>query len=990
MNWTPYHAQYLAHELTQRIASKIAPEGFDDAQNLDKITASLSDAQVDLNPHQVDAALFALRSPLSQGVILADEVGLGKTIEAGIVVAQRWAEQKRRILVIAPANLRKQWQQELMDKFFLPSLILEKKSFEAALKQKNLNPFRQSDAIVICSFQFAKSKDVYVQQTPWDLVVIDEAHRLRNVYRKDNKIGAALKEALRERPKMLLTATPLQNSLLELYGLVSLVDDYLFGDVRSFKQQYAKMTNEAQFLDLKRRIAPVCKRTLRAQVKEYISYTNRICLTREFFPNDEEHQLYVAISDYLQRDKLYALPNSQRQLMTLILRKLMASSTFAIADTLKGLADKLALILHKQAENDLNNLGNDPFSAAFSRNTEGVENWETDYELADDTKQEWADDPDFDDYEKTETHYSPSELAEIAEELAALNGFYTLAKSIKRNSKGDNLVEALQAGFDKLRELGAAQKAVIFTESVRTQRYIKDILEQNGYKNKIVLFNGANNDADSNRIYNNWVKKNADTNRSSGSRATDIRAALTEHFKDEATILIATEAAAEGINLQFCSLVVNYDMPWNPQRIEQRIGRCHRYGQRFDVVVVNFLNKKNAADVRVYELLNEKFTLFNGVFGASDEVLGSIESGLDFEKRIVQIYNNCRTETDIQAAFDALKNELEDSINQRLEQTHQQLMENFDEEVLEKIKIESQKRLDTFEQKFWDFSRFALAEFADTFDNENYAFRLHRSPTPSVKTGVFRFLSHRLPFDRLPKDAQVYRIGHPLSQHLFATYKKLKLPVAEVVFDYAASAAKVSALENLKNTEGWLRLDKLSVESLENEDFLLFSGIFDDGKPLETDLCRRLFSLVGQVENTVLSLPTAIKTTLEQAIQQERLTWMQQREQRDAFLFTSEMTKLDRWAEDQRLALHTELRELEQEIRLRRNLARQINALAEKVKEQRAITELEKRLADKRFKLHAAENDIEQKKNDFLDDIEKKISTELKQSTLFTIKWRIQ
>ena len=137
------------------------------------------------------------------------------------------------------------------------------------------------------------------------------------------------------------------------------------------------------------------------------------------------------------------------------------------------------------------------------------------------------------------------------------------------------------------------------------------------------------------------------------------------YFRDEAIIMIATEAAAEGINLQFCSLVVNYDLPWNPQRIEQRIGRCHRYGQKHDVVVVNFLNQKNAADQRVYQLLAEKFKLFNGVFGASDEVLGSIESGVDFEKRIADIYQKCRTQEQIQFNFDQLQREMEIQIDER-------------------------------------------------------------------------------------------------------------------------------------------------------------------------------------------------------------------------------------------------------------------------------------------------------------------------------------
>jgi len=976
MSYTLYHAKYFAHELTQRFASKVTAEGFDDADNLDKLTASLSDAQVDLNPHQVDAALFALRSPLSQGVILADEVGLGKTIEAGIVISQRWAERKRRILIICPANLRKQWSQELADKFFLSSLILEKKSFEEATKKGNFNPFEQTETILICSFQFARSKDAYVSRTNWDLVVIDEAHRLRNVYRKDNKIANALKDALSGKPKVLLTATPLQNSLLELYGLVSLVDDYIFGDLRSFRQQYARITSEIQFAELKQRIAPVCKRTLRAQVREYVRYTERLCITHSFTSADDEHELYTRVSEYLRKEKLYALPASQRALMTLILRKLLASSTFAIADTLKGLDQKLEAILARHEAVSIEN---------------GEDAWVQDFETAAEVQEEWNDDPDFDTVEeRTAQYFSATELDEIRQELEEVRGFYQLAKSIQQNSKGDNLVIALKKGFEKMRELGAAEKAVIFTESVRTQQYIREILIKSGYDGKIVLFNGSNNDSESNRIYQEWIAKNKGSDRISGSRAADIRAALTECFRDEAQILIATEAAAEGINLQFCSLVVNYDMPWNPQRIEQRIGRCHRYGQRFNVVVINFLNERNAADVRVYQLLNEKFNLFNGVFGSSDEVLGTIESGVDFEKRIVQIYQSCRTEQEIQTAFDALRHDLEESIALRLDQTHQQLLENFDEEVLEKIKVESEQRLDAFENKFWEFSRFALAPFADQFDDENHSFRLLKSPIDSIPTGNFRFLSHRLPHDRLPKDAQVYRIGHPLAKYFLQQFENAAPPCAEVVFDTSVTTRKVSIPEYLIGASGWMQLETLTLESLESEDFLLFSGMDDEGILLQPEQCRRMFSLSGQLVQDHLPGPGPdFRQALDAEIARQRRELEIQRNQQDVHLFNLEMDKLDQWAGDRRMALHAELRALEQEIRLSRNNLRQINTLAERVKEQRRITDLEKKLADLRFQLHAAEDAIEADKNRFLDEVEKKLEVKPAQSTLFTIKWKI-
>jgi SNF2 family DNA or RNA helicase len=224
-------------------------------------------------------------------------------------------------LVITPSNLRKQWSQELLDKFFLNSIILETKSFNQIIKEGNLNPFEHND-IVICSYQFARSKDVYIQKVTWDLAVIDEAHRLRNVYKTTNKIARAIKAALEGVPKILLTATPLQNSLLELYGLVSIIDEYTFGDLKSFKAQYGKMNSEVEqelFNELKERLKPICKRTLRKQILEYIQYTNRIALVEEFYPTEEEQREYAKLAKSIDKnskgEKLFTvLENGFREL----------------------------------------------------------------------------------------------------------------------------------------------------------------------------------------------------------------------------------------------------------------------------------------------------------------------------------------------------------------------------------------------------------------------------------------------------------------------------------------------------------------------------------------------------------------------------------------------------------------------------------------------------------------------------------------------------
>ncbi len=160
--------------------------------------------------------------------------------------------RKRKLLIIGPSNLRKQWNRELADKFYLPSVILEAKSFNNSIKEGNLNPFNQEDTIIICSYHFAKNKAPYLKHINWDLVIIDEAHRLRNVYKPSNKIGNGIKDALDHCKKVLLTATPLQNSILELYGLVSLIDPYIFGDLKSFKSQFSRNIDEENYTDLRK------------------------------------------------------------------------------------------------------------------------------------------------------------------------------------------------------------------------------------------------------------------------------------------------------------------------------------------------------------------------------------------------------------------------------------------------------------------------------------------------------------------------------------------------------------------------------------------------------------------------------------------------------------------------------------------------------------------------------------------------------------------
>jgi len=976
---TPYHAKYFAYELTKRCSS----------DSLEKLSSTLSNAQVDLNPHQIEAALFAFKSPLSKGAILADEVGLGKTIEAGLVLSQKWAERKRNILLIVPSSLRKQWNSELQEKFFLPSIILEAKSFNQSIKDGNLNPLNQDNVIVICSYHFAKSKSSYIKQTPFDLVVIDEAHRLRNVYKTSNKIAREIKDAIQEYPKLLLTATPLQNSLLELYGLTSIIDDHIFGDLNSFKANYAKVSREQNiydselglveprqemFADLRNRLKPICIRTLRRQVLEYINYRDRKPITQDYVPTEQEIELYDGMSEYLQREKLYALPFSQRQLMTLILRKLLASSSFAIASTLNGLVFKLEKLQEEIKKEPA--IINNEFPLGLEEN----------YEALIDTADEWVDDEESeedDEAVKEKKKYTLEDIPFIQTEKADLERFRDLAKSIFKNSKGESLLIALEKGFEMTATLGAQKKAVIFTESRVTQDYLWKLLSDSGYKDKILLFNGSNNDQKSKDIYTEWFNKNKDSDKITGSKTANLRAALVDYFKSDAEIMIATEAAAEGINLQFCSLVINYDLPWNPQRIEQRIGRCHRYGQKHDVVVVNFVNRKNAADQRVYELLDQKFQLFKGVFGASDEVLGSIESGVDFEKRIAAIYQSCRTEDEINFAFDSLQTEMDESIQEGMRGAKEKLLENFDTDVHEKLKInsrESKAYLETYEKWLWDISQYFLGDKAVCVDGE-YSFTLKSNPFPgeNIEKGPYKI-------GKNIDDAHIYRPGHPLAERILREVKAVDLPNVELIFNYSDYGQIVSPIKELVGVSGILQVSELTIDSFETEDNILITAITDKGDIIEEDIAKKIFSLSAEVNQNKIEINNE---ELQKRESEKVNIFTASIAERNGDFFDEEVDKLDKWAEDVKKSLEIELKRLDIDIKAMKTSAKKVLNLEEKVKLQREIKDLEKKRNEMRQKLYQAQDEVDVKKDSLLVRVEAQLKQKMNLTTLFTIRFKI-
>lgn len=977
--FTAYHAKYYAQELIRRHAS----------DDVGRLSQSLFDASVDLNPHQIEAALFALRNPLQEGVLLADEVGLGKTIEAALVVCQYWAERRRRLLVICPASLRKQWAQELHDKFAVPTTVVDAVSLRKQSAGDILATLQRQvgKAVVIMSYQFAAKLETELRAVSWDVVVIDEAHKLRNAHRSSNRTGQALKRALQGRKKILLTATPLQNSLMELYGLSTLIDEHMFGDETAFRKQF--MNSGTGLDELRERLASFAKRTLRRDVLEYIKYTERKALTQPFNPTDDEQALYERISAFLQKEDSYALPKQQRHLTALILRKLLASSSHAVAATLVTIRERLrGLLTADKAEDD---------GSQLVEQLIAEDDLEQDY-LEEEACEAEDDAEDLTPQPAEGSRPDPSKdsqtvRAAITAEIEELTAFVDAAQALQTDTKAQALLKALALGFGKMAELKAPRKAIIFTESKRTQEYLHRFLSANGYAGKLVLFSGTNNHEDSTAIYQRWLDEHKGTDRVTGSPQVDRRTALIDHFRKDdgagAEIMIATEAAAEGVNLQFCALIINYDLPWNPQRVEQRIGRCHRYGQRFDVVVINFLNTRNQADQRVLELLTEKFNLFSGVFGASDEVLGRIEGGLDFEKRILQIYDTCRQPEQIEAAFNALQAELEESITDRIKDTQSQLLENFDEDVHDRLKLrldEAEARLDKLGRLFWGVTRYALNDRA-RFDEQSYAFSLSTPPTgiaQLVPPGRYQLIRGAAQPDIL---AHAYRLSHPLGEWSIEASLNAATPAATLKLDYDKHGARVSVIEKLRGKSGWLTLARLEVTAFETTEALLFSGLTDDDQVLDQETCEKLMTIPAANKPTPLSgaVPESLLANSQRAVA-ATLAQVLEANQR---LFNEERDKLEHWADDKLVAAEEALKNTKARIAQLKRDARKAVTLQEQDGIQRELSELERKQRRQRQEIFNTEDEIIVKRDELIETLQQRMQEKTETQILFTLRWQL-
>ena len=942
-----YQAKFYAHELDRSYAS----------DHVGRLAGLLFDAQVEPKPHQIDAALFALQTPFTPGVILADEVGLGKTIEAGIVISQYWAERKRRILIIAPSSLRQQWKQELNEKFALPASLLERSSFD------ELTRSGAHEQVLICSYEFANSQ--YLRLTHmWDLVVCDEAHRLRSYWTGQAKIAANVARICRGATKtVMLTATPLQNRLEELFGLVSVFAPDYFHSLETFKERYINNPDGVGNDDLAARVAQITKRTLRKDANKYIRFTTRMPLTVAFTPSEDEIQLYEFINSYLQRPFLWAFAKSQRHLSALILRKRLGSSSYAVASTLESIANRL------EAEANSGKRRND--AGAFIA------------------------DPDLTGEEREEADSTPAltevidggDHASMLAEVQELRDYAALARSITVNQKAVKLVDALEQGFAKLREIGAPEKAIIFTDSTVTQNYLAQSLRNAGWGEGLVLFNGTNDSAEANAIYREWLEGNKGGDLVTGIPAADRRKALVDEFHQRGRLMIATEAASEGINLQFCSMLVNYDLPWNPQRVEQRIGRVHRFGQKHNVIVVNFSNKGNLAEERILQLLTEKFQLFTSVFGASDEVLGQIEDGLGFEKNIAAILDRCTTAEQIDAAFTDLEAHYATQISREMKGTRKKVFDNLDPKVRDKLKSYNTQTgvvLNAFERLLIALTHYELTGLA-TFNDTATQFTLTQSPTPNITVGEYFFKTEPR------KGAHQYRYSSDLCQWVIESAKRHETPPARLIFQVKGSTRVTTIARQLCDKSGRLTVHETTFtmqagnQSL-RETYLLLAGFFDDGTTMDHEQIRDLFDLT-----CINVAPEAVNTDgFSETIDALRSQFAKDVQDRNAIFYLQQEALIDAARLDLKATFDAKIRDFHAKESTATKAARKASSTAEQLKLTREARQWRRRAEEADDEYRRQRDKLRNESDTYLDNAAQALEAEQSTNELFTVNWEVR
>ena len=732
MPQTPFHAYYKARLLEQ------LPE----AEQFLPVFAS---SDIEIYPFQIAAASFALRSPYQKGAVLCDEAGMGKSHEAMLVINQKWLEGYSRILLVIPnADLLHQWT-EMLERFYtVPYVVLTNRDqWRQNTSEDNSNAFIQ-DAIVITTYDFAADNEEAAKVVNWDLTVFEEANALSPVYREDNKQAKALKRIAGDSFKLLLTGTPIEKNIMDLYGLIWFIDKTLLPGEKEFLARYLRRPEN--YPELSERVSRYCFRTLRSQAKHYAKVTERVLLTVEYTPGKAERQLYDLLYAYINQPEKRAFPEMNQYDLALRLLGLLGSSTAAILQTIKGIVKRL----------------------------QGLEN--------------------------------------AADELSQWQEIQTAAESIPQDAKAGELLTVLKQGFSLMKKTGAKQKAVIFTESVETQKMLQNLLSD---RYRTLAYNGS---ADYSVI---------------------------RQFKEDGEVLISTDNGAKGFNLEEAAFIIHYDLPYNTLKLEQRIDRCHRLGQENDVLSVAFIDKNNFADVRKLELVNKRMLVTDGVFGITDDVLGGFTD--DVKAAFPVIAQQLRPRAQIEQAYRQTLSTHEEDNRQTVSAAEDILFTTFTKELADKVKINPKyvnRRGQELNNDLWEITKWFFTRYNEK--NDDCRFVIDET-TRTITATEYRELPVLFYYWTGSRN-RPYR-----SQKMYGMAKDFKPKAGQITLSSIIGRGILHELECAN--EGVLTIPAVQescqialytvtlVSGSSRTEHAVLCGLTDSGKALDDAACRSIFDL---------------------------------------------------------------------------------------------------------------------------------------------------
>ena len=872
-----------------------------------RYAASQRLGRIDANPHQIDAVMFALRRIPEGGCILADEVGLGKTIEAGLVVAQLLAEGASRILIIVPRPLLGQWQDELYTLF---AIVAQ----EASDQRCDVS----ASGVFLVGREYAgsvKGSERLAASPPFDLCVIDEAHEVfAGIYKRFDRHGVydeagrdaqtahRVRKLIGPAPVLLLTATPIQNSLAELWGLLHYIEPTatLLGSFPTFKTLFCETTDGRRLVpeqgaELKRRLSVVVQRTLRRQAQDFLDkpFVGRRAKLYEYTMSPEEKSLYDDVTGYLLSPSLCAFQGRSRQLLLLSFHRLMASSTAALAKSLERVAVRL-----RKMQSGLRTGGVTEATTAL------------------------LDDLEDDELEALEEDESTAKPAALEEELARVEDFVRRAHGLPHDSKAQSLVKAVRTIGNRR---GGSTKLVVFTESLTTQEYLRGLLvEQAGLDDgEITLFRGNNDSARAQQALQRWkeeVGKNLSAYASRPSPGVAIRLALIHEFKTRSRVFIATEAGAKGLNLQFCDTIINYDLPWNPQRIEQRIGRCHRYGQTRDVTVINFLAKDNEAQRLTLDILTQKLDLFGNVLDRSDVVLHTSRSdrseelatalGPDFEKQLNRIWDRARSVDEVEKELRRLRESMEDrrqELTRVQERTTGLIESRFDEGVKQVFRRIADELPATLAELDADLERVVLGYLRangvpHTVTKHVSRKRLKIPASPLLPEPLSAGLMVAMGRTEGLQDGESLHVAHPLVLAALDEARTAGRGSFSVQFRLTKDAPK--ALRDRNGARGRLALTRVSYRGFEREDRLVATALFEDSEVLRpADAALELVQMPCEDITPPVPALSLTPNDLDEVVDEELFLDQAQATQAENEAFEKTTDQLDQYMEDRLLVL---------------------------------------------------------------------------------------